>query len=111
MNLLNRVTDMARSPGDPKILQTGPSSLTAPDRLARGLGWFSLALGAVELMAPGHITRTLGLEGKEALVRAYGAREVASGAQLKMSFVQVEPVAMIFVDTMPTLGATPWPSR
>lgn len=79
MNLLNRVTDLARSPGDPKILQTGPSSLTAPDRLARGLGWFSLALGAVELMAPGRITRTLGLEGKEALVRAYGAREVAAG--------------------------------
>jgi hypothetical protein len=79
MNLLNRLTDMARSPGDPRILQTGASSLTASDRLARGLGWFSLALGAVELMAPGHITRTLGLQGKETLVRAYGAREVAAG--------------------------------
>jgi hypothetical protein len=34
MTLLNRLTDMARSPGDPRILQTGASSLTASDRLA-----------------------------------------------------------------------------
>jgi hypothetical protein len=79
MSVLNRLTDMARSSGDPKIQETGPSSLSTPDRLARGLGWFSLALGAVELMAPGYITRTLGLKGKEALVRAYGARELAAG--------------------------------
>jgi hypothetical protein len=79
MNLLNRLTDIARSPGDPKIQQTGPSSLSASDRLARGLGWFSLALGAVEVLAPGYITRAAGLEGKETLVRAYGARELAAG--------------------------------
>lgn len=79
MNLLNRLTDIARSPGDPRIQQTGPSSLSAADRLARGLGWFSLALGAVELLAPGYITRAVGLKGKETLVRAYGARELAAG--------------------------------
>jgi hypothetical protein len=79
MNLSTRLTDIARSPGDPEIQQSGPSSSSASDRLARGLGWFSLALGAVELMAPGYITRTLGLNGKETLVRAYGARELAAG--------------------------------
>jgi hypothetical protein len=79
MNLLDRLTDIARSPGDPKIQHSGPSSLSLSDRLARGLGWFSLALGAVELMAPGYITRTLGLQGKESLVRAYGAREILAG--------------------------------
>jgi len=54
-------------------------SLTTADRVARGLGWFSLGLGLVELVAPGKLARTLGLEGKEGLVRAYGAREVAAG--------------------------------
>lgn len=54
-------------------------SLTTADRLARGLGWFSLGLGLVELVAPGKVARTLGLEGKEGLVRAYGAREMAAG--------------------------------
>jgi hypothetical protein len=79
MNLVNRLADIARSPGDPTILQPGPNAQSAPDRLARGLGWFSLALGTLELMAPGYITRTLGLHGKEGLVRAYGARELAAG--------------------------------
>ncbi|WP_233222017.1 hypothetical protein [Allosphingosinicella deserti] len=56
----------------------GPSSLTGPDRLARALGWFSIGLGIAELVAPGRIARTLGLEGKEGLIRAYGVREIAS---------------------------------
>ncbi|MEN3289860.1 MAG: hypothetical protein V7634_4160, partial [Bradyrhizobium sp.] len=46
------LSNLVRSKGDPKIVSTGPSSLTAADRLARGLGWFSLALGALELFAP-----------------------------------------------------------
>ncbi|GEN00713.1 hypothetical protein J3A76_007015 [Methylobacterium sp. PvP109] len=50
-----------------------------PDSLAKGLGWFSLGLGLTELLAPGRITRALGMEGKEALVRVYGAREIGSG--------------------------------
>jgi hypothetical protein len=54
-------------------------SLTTADRMARGLGWFSLGLGLVELVAPGKLARTFGLEGKEGLVRGYGAREVAAG--------------------------------
>jgi hypothetical protein len=54
-------------------------SLTTADRVARGLGWFSLGLGLVELVAPGRLARTLGLDGKEGLVRAYGAREMAAG--------------------------------
>jgi hypothetical protein len=59
-------------------MQKGPSSITGPDRLARGLGWFSIALGIAELAAPGQLARMLGLEGKEGLIRAYGARELAS---------------------------------
>lgn len=54
-------------------------SLTPADRLARGLGWFSLALGVVELVAPGRLARALGLQGKERLVQAYGVREIGAG--------------------------------
>jgi hypothetical protein len=47
--------------------------------MARNLGWFSLGLGALEILAPERITRALGMEGQESLVRAYGFREVAAG--------------------------------
>jgi hypothetical protein len=73
------ISNIVRSEGDPKVLRSGPSSLTAPDRLGKALGWFSLGLGLVELLAPHRITRALGMEGQEALVRAYGAREIGSG--------------------------------
>jgi hypothetical protein len=75
---LTNVTHIARSQRDPWIIRKGPSSLTGPDRLAYGLGWFSIGLGIAELVAPDRIARTLGLEGKEGLIRAYGARELAS---------------------------------
>jgi len=50
--------------------------------LSRGLGWFSLALGAAELLGSRRITRTLGTAGGETVVKAFGAREVASGVAL-----------------------------
>ncbi|MFL6550572.1 MAG: hypothetical protein ACJ8OJ_17910, partial [Povalibacter sp.] len=75
---LTNVTHIARSPGDPRIKRKGPSSLTGPDRLARALGWFSIGLGVTELVAPGQLARMLGLDGKEMLIRSYGARELAS---------------------------------
>jgi len=50
--------------------------------LARGLGWFSIALGAIELAAPGTIRRNLGLPGNSKLVQAYGLREIASGVAI-----------------------------
>jgi hypothetical protein len=73
------IANVVRSEGDPKVLSSGPSSLGPSDRLAKGLGWFSLGLGLAELIAPGHITRALGMQGKESLVRAYGIREIGSG--------------------------------
>jgi hypothetical protein len=73
------ISNIVRSEGDPKVLRSGPSSLTSPDRLGKALGWFSLGLGLVELLAPHRITRALGMQGQEALVRAYGAREISSG--------------------------------
>jgi hypothetical protein len=48
-------------------------------QLAKFLGWFSIALGALELVAPGRLASALGLRRSGALVRGLGAREVAAG--------------------------------
>jgi len=77
--MMEKLSNFARSPGDPKVIGTGPSSFGASDRMARNLGWFSLGLGALEILAPERITRALGMEGQEGMVRAYGVREVAAG--------------------------------
>lgn len=72
-------SNIVRSEGDPKVVRVGRSSFTKTDGLGRALGWFSLGLGLVELLAPHRVTRVLGMEGKESLVRAYGMREISSG--------------------------------
>ena len=80
MTLLSNISHkIARSEGDPKVVQTGPSSLGASDSLAKALGWFSIGLGVAEVIAPRSFTRALGMEGKEGLIRAYGVREIAAG--------------------------------
>jgi hypothetical protein len=68
-----------RSKGDPTIIESGPSSMQTEDRIAKSIGWFSVGLGLVELLAPGRVTRVLGMQGSEGIVRAFGARELASG--------------------------------
>lgn len=53
------------------------------EQVARGLGWFSIGLGTVEVIAPGRLLRFLGVEEERAaLVRAYGARELLAGVGL-----------------------------
>lgn len=73
------LTNSSRSEGDPKVISSGPSSLSSSDRLARNLGWFSIGLGIVELLAAEKITGALGMHGKENLVRAFKLREITSG--------------------------------
>jgi len=73
------LSNIARSKGDPKVVHSGLSSLGTADRLAKALGWFSIGLGLTELIAAERITRALGMEGKEFLVRAYGVRELGHG--------------------------------
>jgi hypothetical protein len=76
---MNSLTNIARSKGDPRLLETGPSSLETSDRLARGLGWFSIALGLAEIFGARPMARALGMEGRENLLRAYGVREIGAG--------------------------------
>lgn len=49
---------------------------------ARALGWFSVGLGAAQLLAPGALARLIGARdtsGTRLILRALGAREVTSG--------------------------------
>jgi hypothetical protein len=52
------------------------------NRLPRRLAYFSLALGAVELIAPRLLSRAIGLQPQPTLMRALGLREIASGVGL-----------------------------
>jgi hypothetical protein len=77
--LLSKASQFARDPGDPQVVETGPSSLKTADKVGRALGWASFGLGALELFAPKVVTRWLGMGGREGLVRAYGVREFGAG--------------------------------
>jgi hypothetical protein len=61
--------------------QTGSVGLK---RVALGLGYFSIALGALEIAAPGRLARWLGVEGKTArnTIFAFGLREIVAGVNL-----------------------------
>jgi hypothetical protein len=55
------------------------------DTVADGLGWFSIALGAAELLAPQSLDRELGVGEHETLTRLYGLREIGVGAGILLS--------------------------
>ncbi|HEU4435440.1 MAG TPA: SRPBCC family protein [Pyrinomonadaceae bacterium] len=63
-------------------------------RLARGLGWFSLALGTTELLAPRFIARISGVsEDRTGMIRLFGLREIASGIGI---FAQKNPAGAMW---------------
>lgn len=76
---MNAIANITRRKTEPRLLESGNSSLGAADRMAKFLGWFSVGLGALELLAPRTVTRHLGTTGSEGLVRAFGAREIGAG--------------------------------
>ena len=64
--------------------------------LAKGLGWFSIALGLTELVAPRTVAKVIGIEpnGKTSLLtRAMGAREIAAGVGILMQPRRPLPIA------------------
>jgi hypothetical protein len=73
---MNRITDntLWHGNGDPTGL-----------KVAHGLGWFSIALGALELLATRELTRSLGMRGNEPLVQLYGLREITTGIGILLS--------------------------
>jgi hypothetical protein len=48
--------------------------------IARGLGWFSIGLGLAQLAMPRKMSRALGVDGNQRLVRLFGLRGVVAGA-------------------------------
>ena len=63
------------------------SSTHATRSVARALGWFSLALGAAELAAPGTLARLIGARDDEdtrRTLRTFGARECVAGLAILM---------------------------
>src|SRR5436190_4539579 len=61
------------------------SSRSGNDVLAKNLGYFSIALGVAELVAPSTICRAAGIKGLEPLIQTYGAREIATGVAILTS--------------------------
>lgn len=51
----------------------------AAQQLARGLGWFSIGLGAAELFAPKKMSKLIGVSNHANLIRMMGVREIAAG--------------------------------
>ena len=63
--------------------------IASANKLARGLGWFSIGLGLAELLAPRAIANISGVSNRRAgLIRLYGLRELASGVAI---FAQKKP--------------------
>jgi len=66
-----------------------PRQVTRPNHsvrsLARGLGWFSIGLGVVQLLAPRQVSRFIGMPGSEGMIRACGVREIATGIGILMA--------------------------
>jgi len=60
-------------------------SRSVHDEIAKGLGYFSIALGLAEIVAPGAICRAAGIAGQEGVVRDYGTREIATGVAILAS--------------------------
>ncbi len=60
-------------------------SQTSTERLARGLGWFSIGLGLAELLAPRAMAKICGVRPQNAgMIQLFGAREIASGVAIFM---------------------------
>jgi hypothetical protein len=54
-------------------------------KLSLGLGLFSIALGATELLAARRITRAMEADGGDRLVKGFGVREIVAGVGLLQS--------------------------
>jgi hypothetical protein len=60
-------------------------SQSANDKLAKSLGYFSIALGVTELVAPRALSNVIGVKGLESVIRTYGGREIATGVAILAS--------------------------
>lgn len=63
-----------------KMVERTVLSKTSAEKLAKGLGWFSIGLGTAELLAPRMVANICGMPGRNTLlIRLFGLREIAAG--------------------------------
>jgi len=83
----------AYSRGDGGQSSQGP--LGDPERVARGLGWFSIGLGLAQIAAPRTVARVIGVNDDDTnrnTMLAIGVREIASGVGILTRERPVGPV-------------------
>lgn len=92
-----------------------PQTIRPMDRgLAKGLGWFSIGLGLAGLAAPRFVRRLIGLRdvrGASPVVRAVGAREIASGVAILSMPGRSRPVWSRVVGDAIDLALLGWAMR
>jgi hypothetical protein len=66
----------------------------SPQKLARGLAWFSVGLGLAELLAPRKVAKIAGLKSGGTLIRLFGLRELASGVGIFAQNAQTQRPAI-----------------
>ena len=74
-----------RVTGDGRQREVNLSKSRRADKLAQGLGWFSIGLGVAQIIAPRGMSRLIGVkdaDGNRAVMRAVGVREIAAGIGL-----------------------------
>jgi hypothetical protein len=55
------------------------------EKLAQGLGWFSIGLGLAEVLAPRALAGALGMRRNTGLIQSFGLREMANGLAILSS--------------------------
>ncbi len=66
----------------------GRSEERTARRLAKALGWFSIGLGAAQVLAPGRLAQLIGIRnrsGTRTLMRVMGVREIGHGVAILMN--------------------------
>ena len=84
---INRSSEDSKNVGEKQITRADYVELkyrkvkdVGAEKLATGLGWFSMALGLAELLAPEKMGELIGVDEKRrALLPVFGLREIASG--------------------------------
>ena len=56
------------------------------DAVARGLGFFSIALGLTEIVAPRLVKQVAGMRCSATMVRVYGVREIVTGVGILLAW-------------------------
>jgi hypothetical protein len=85
MDAMDTVVEGAANLDAGRLWRSAAPAVAPPRKLARGLGWFSLGLGAVQMFAPRELSRSLGLYRGREVLPMLGAREALSGVGILAS--------------------------